>query len=289
LKEGVIKKDLRQTPDATSLSLADRWILSRFHEALSDFTASLESYKINEAANRIYEFLWHEFCDWYLEIAKLSIDKPATQVTLYNVLEKSLRVLHPIMPFITEEIWQLLPKLHKEKSIMISSWPHVQKEFISKKIDGSMEIVINAIQAIRNLRSVWHIDPAKEMAVFIKIKNKHVEPVISENISCITKLGRVSISEMSAGIKKPNHSAAAVFKDLEIFLPLEGIIDIEKEKLRLSQKVEEITGIIGGIDKKLKNKNFTEKAPKEVIENEKERKTALCQELEGLRKNLKEL
>ena len=289
LKEEHVKKDLCLISQDPSLSLADRWILSRFYSALKDFTKSLDSYRINEAANRIYDFIWHEFCDWYIETAKLTIEEPHTQITLYKVLEKSLRVLHPIMPFIAEDIWQRLPREHDTKSIMVSPWPKVQSQFISKKIDNEMNALINVIQAIRNLRAVWRIETRKELDIIIRAKNKSDQARINENLVYIKKLAKIRNIEISQDIKRPAHSAVAVIEGVEIFLPLEGIIDIEKEKARLENKINEISVYLENIKKKLKNEDFMSKAPKEVVQKEEERKEVLEKEMEGLRKNLKEL
>ena len=289
LREDLLKKDLCQIAKDPNLSLGDRWILSRFYQALGDFTKSLESYRINDAANRVYEFIWHEFCDWYLEIAKLSINEPHTQITLYKVLEKSLRLLHPIMPFITEDIWQRLPREHNTASIMITSWPHLQKQFISKKIDNEMEILISVIQTVRNLRATWHVEPMKEVDICIKVKKKKDLTLINENKAYINKLARVKNISVSNKLKKPKHSAVTVKGDIEIFLPLEGIIDLEKEKNRLKKKLGEISNLLKGIEGKLKNRNFISKAPKQVVEKEKKRAAFLKTEIKNLKKNLKEL
>ena len=286
LKENMIKKDLCQMENDPSLTLADRWILSRFYQALDDFSKSLSAYRINDAANRIYEFIWHEFCDWYLEIAKLTIDQPHTQITAYKVLEKSLRVLHPIMPFITEDIWQRLPKEHPTESIMVSPWPHVQKRFISKKIDTEMALLINVIQAIRNLRVTWRIAPSAKIRVSIKTKREKDKGDLNANSAYIRKLARVDDIDIKTSIRKPKHSAVAVIRDIEIFIPLEGIIDLEKEKQRLEKRIQELSILLNGIEKKLGNKTFLSKAPKDVVKKEKARKAVLKTEIVGLKSNL---
>ena len=289
LKENLVKKDLCQMANDASLTLADRWILSRFYEALRDSQESLESYRINDAANRIYEFIWHEFCDWYLEIAKLTIEDAHTQLTLYKVLEKSLRMLHPIMPFITEEIWQSLPREQKTDSIMVTSWPHVQKELISKSVNSKMTLLINIIQAIRNLRATWHIDHQAKIDIFIKVKKKNTVSLLEANAMYVNKLARVGNMNISTTMKKPPHSAFSVIQDIEIFLPLEGVIDIDKEKKRLGEKRDNLQSELGRVKAKLANKKFISKAPKSVIEKTKERKEVLKKEVGSLEKNLKAL
>jgi len=286
LKEGLVKTSLCQMTNDTTLTLADRWILSRFYQMLGDFTKSLESYRINDAANRIYDFLWHEYCDWYLEIAKLTIEEPHTQVTLYKVLEKSLRVLHPIMPFITEEIWQRFPREHETQSIMVTSWPNTQKAFASKKIDSEMGLLINIIQAIRNLRATWRIDHKAEVDVFIKGGTKTKLSILKRESAYLKKLARVGKVNVEAALKKPPHAAVALAGDIEIFLPLEGVIDIDKEKNRLGEKLKGLSSEFERTEAKLTNKNFTSKAPADVVRKVRERKEALSKEVSALKKNL---
>ncbi len=289
LKEGMVKKGLRGTAAEPGLTLADRWILSRFYTALESVTKSLESYRINDAAARIYDFLWHEYCDWYLEIAKLTMGERHTQVTLYTVLEKSLRVLHPVMPFITEDIWQRLPGERSSGSVMTSKWPHTQKAFINEKADSEMRELISIIQSIRNVRAAWNIPHGKEISVFVKVKNKRVASSLNVNATYVKKLARVEKLEISATAQKPPHAALAVIGDTEIFVPLEGVIDIEKEKKRLEKKYGVLLAEREAAEKRLKNKNFISKAPEDVIKKTRIRKDFLKIELRSLKKNMSAL
>ena len=287
LKEEAVKKDLCQMAKDSTLSLADRWILSRFYQALGFLSDSLETHRINDAAQRIYEFIWHEFCDWYLEMAKLTIDEPHTQITLYKVLEKSLRMFHPIMPFITEDIWQRLPREHGTDSVMVSKWPHMQKAFISKKIDSEMDILISIIQAVRNLRATWRIDHKKELDLVIRVKSKSILSSLKANDAYIKKLARVGNLTLSAAAGKPAHSALSVLGNMEIFLPLKGVIDIDVEKKRLEGKLAAMADELKRAEAKLKNKNFLSKAPKEVILKARERFGTIKESMGHLKKNLR--
>ena len=290
LKEEFVKRDLCQAAADPALTLGDRWILSRFYQMAGDFAKFIESYRINDAASRIYDFLWHEFCDWYLEIAKLTIDEPHTQITLYKVLEKSLRVLHPIMPFVTEEIWQRFPKEHGTESIMVTKWPHLQKAFISGKVDSEMELIIDVIQSVRNLRATWRIEHSKKVDIFIKTKSKRDTDSLNANTAYLKRLaGTGENIEISTSIKKPKQSAVSVMEDIEIFLPLGGLIDIEKEKKRLTGKLGELKGLLKGVEARLKNRRFMAKAPAEVVEKTRERKASLRAEANSLEKNLSAL
>ncbi len=287
LKPEEVDADLCVFFKAMKLSLPERWILSRFYSTLSYVERCLDEYKFNEAANSIYEFIWHEFCDWYIEIAKSTINEKTSQVILYKVLEKSLRMLHPFMPFVTEEIWQRLPR-DKDKagdSIMVQAWPHVQSQMISKEAEAKMQLLIELVTAVRNIRSVWNIEPHKEINVAINLHKKEDEKLLSENGAMIKKLARVS--ELKIGkFAKPKNSAVAIVKDLEVYVPLEGLIDFEKESTRLKKEETRIKAEIKSISTRLKDKNFTSKAPQEIVARQKERKAELDLQLKKITENL---
>ncbi len=265
--------------------LKDKWILSRFYQTLEEVTGALDNFRFNDAAKTLYEFFWHQFCDWYIELSKKNIKEEATQVVLYKVLEKTLRVMHPIMPFVTEELWQGLP--HEGNSIMVSSWPQMQKQFINKKAESRMEMIISSITAIRNIRSVWQIEPAKRLAVKICAHKKPLENLLNAHSPYIKELAKVDSLEIGQKLKKPKHSAVAVVGDSEIFVPLEGIIDVKKEAKRLTQKIKELEHILHSNDKKLKNKQFLSRAPKEVVVQTKQKQAQLKDAVKKLKANLK--
>lgn len=290
LDENEINVDLCVFFKGQKLSLPEKWILSRFYSTLHDVEECLDAYKFNEAANIIYEFVWHEFCDWYIEIAKATITEKTTQVILYKVLEKTLRMLHPFMPFITEEIWQQMPRSKDAKgdSIMIQPWPHIQKGMVSEKAEAEVKYLIDAITAIRNIRSVWNIEPRLEMKAFINVSEKKDQKFLSDNEGFLKRLSR--LSELSVGtMAKPANSAVTVVGNLEIYVPLEGLIDLEKEKERLKKEEDRINNEIKAISARLKDKNFTLKAPKEVVERQRARKTELELQINKLKDNLSHL
>ena len=265
--------------------LKDKWILSRFYSTLEAVTKALDNFRFNEAARAVYEFFWHEFCDWYIEFSKKSISQEVTQVVLYKVLEKTLRILHPLMPFITEEIWQNIP--HEGKSIMVSPWPHMQGEFIDKKSEQKMQQIISCIIAIRNIRSVWQIDPAKRIKVIICAAKKTSESLLKSYALYIKDLAGIEALEIGKRLKKPESSAVAVAAGVELFVPLEGIIDVAKEEKRLEEKLQNLAYILHNSERKLKNKQFLSKAPKEIVAQEKEKAAHLKESIKKLRDNLK--
>jgi len=282
-----VRVDLCAFYDNSKLELKERWILSRFYQALKSVGEALDSYKINEAAKRIYEFFWHEFCDWYLELAKSTFPKDDTQVILYKVLEKSLRILHPFMPFVTEQLWQLIP--HEGDSIMVATWPHLQENLIDKKADRRMELVIGVITSIRNIRSTWRIESKRSVSVYLKSAKEESRKILAENGDYIKRLARVEGLNIAARQKRPKTSAAAVFGDTEIYVPLEGIVDYQKEKKNISDKLEALETRLKDLSAKLKDNKFLKNAPKEVIQKFKSTKEELEVQAEKLKSNLKSL
>ena len=299
LKPENINVDLCVSYVSPDMNLADKWILSRFYQMLQGLEAAVENYRFSEASSLIYEFFWHEFCDWYIEFSKPYITETHTQIVLYKLLEKSLRALHPFMPFITEEIWQNLnsltenqtPKTEHRKldsSIMAQKWPHIQKQMIDKKIEGRMRILIDTIAAVRNIRASWNINPSSRVNIIIKAR-KDTAAIFAESQAYIKNLARVETLKIDENAEKPPKSAAAVVKGIEIYVPLEQYIDLKGERERLSKKIGEISGILKGIDIKLKNKEFLKKAPEEIVKNQKEKKIELSDTLNRLKNNMKDL
>jgi len=281
-----VESDLCSFFEKEDLSLADRWILSSLYRTMELVVEALDSYKFNEAARLLYEFIWHRYCDWYVEIAKLSIDEQKTQLILYKVLEKSLRMLHPFMPFVTEEIWQ---KLEPDKPIMASSWPHLQKQIIDNVSEKKMERVIDIIVAIRNIRAEVNVGHKNSIDVIISTSDKEIIGLKDELSSYANKLSNVRGLKIEQLAKRPKLSASSVLDSCEIFIPLEGLIDVDVEKKRLGKSLQNLESALKGLDKKLKNKAFVERAPKEVVEREKERQAGLKDKAERIKRNIEDL
>lgn len=276
------------------LTLADKWIISRLQKLIDTVTTSFGKYRFQEASLALNNFIWHQFCDWYLEISKIGIYKSdektkiKTFSILFYILENALKLLHPIMPFITEEIYQRIPN-KKDESIMISQWPEKDTELVDEQSEQDMEIVQRIVSSIRNLRALMRIKPEQEINVIITGKEEAKIEVIEKAEKYIRFLAKVSKIEYGVEIKKPKHSAINVTDNLEIFIPLEGLIDFEAEAKRLQKEVNEIKSDIEKLRKKLANKNFIEKAPQEVVEKVKEKEKLYTQNLELYEKNLKAL
>ena len=246
--------------------LVNRWILSRFYSTLKQVNNNLAAYRFNEAANLLYGFFWHEFCDWYLEMIKSDIKNPQIQVVMYKVLEKFLRAIHPFMPFISEEVWQALP--HQGKSISIQPSPHIQEQIIDKKLEERMSLILETITTIRNMRQELDIPQDEEINAIISSAAKETRELVSglsAQIKKLAKLSRLDIEQKYTHIKS---SISAIVKDMHITLPLEGVIDIEKEKAKLEDRIAKVEAEIKAKEKTLANKEFVKKAPEEIVAKE---------------------
>jgi len=275
------------TLDCTALTLPDRWILSRLNSTVKDVTQMLGEYRFDLAAGTIYSFFWREFCDWYVEFAKIQMQeggkrKDNTVAVLVNTLDTALRMLHPFMPFITEEIWQ---QLHSS-SIMTAPYPSAEDALIDEAVESQMESVMDIIKNIRSLRSELNIPPSKEVDVYLKIDSDAVRKLIEGQMVCIKRLSSAGNTITGADIQRPELSAILIFPGGEIYLPLAGIIDIDKEKGLLEKRLKNINDEISRIDKKLSNMDFVEKAPQEVVLKEKEKHRELMDQKERIESNL---
>ncbi|HEX9020027.1 MAG TPA: class I tRNA ligase family protein, partial [Nitrospirota bacterium] len=279
-----LDEDFAPNPDlaATDFSLADRWILSRLQSVSKDARTSLAEYRFNDAASALYQFIWHEYCDWYLEFSKPALNQEkgsasrrAAQTALAHVLETSLRLLHPIMPFITEEIWQNLPgKVRSKKrsgqreSIMIAPYPAADEKLINTGIERDMETVMDLIMAIRNIRGEMNIAPSLQIKAIVKAENEKVGERLEMAAGYVRTLARLSGLRIGAAEEKPKAAATGVIKGAEVYVPLEGVIDLTQERDRLQKEIAKISKDIEVFSKKLANKNFVDKAPKEVVEKD---------------------
>jgi len=275
------KADLCVFFEKEKLDIVNRWILSRFYSALKDLERNLEAYRFNEAANIIYGFFWHEFCDWYLELIKPKINDPHNQLVMYKVLEKSLRMMHPFMPFITEELWQRLP--HGGSSITASSWPHMQKQIIDKEAEKTMSEVFGIVGAIRNMRLALDI-PASSHNIEVKIypADKKARLRIESNSAYIKNLAKASKLAIGENYRHSEDEYVNVLKGMHIAIPLKGVVDAVKYKEKINAKILKAQADIKIKKAMLANKGFTRNAPKEIVEGEKEKLTVLSEELKKL-------
>jgi len=284
LKDG-ISDDISKI-DQNEFSLADKWILSSLKRAKDSVEKSLSAYKFNEAANTLYDFIWHKYCDWYIEVAKSSIDSEKTQAILFKVLSESLKMLHPFMPFITEQIWQ---NLDQKEPLMASSWPSLDESIVDIKAEEAMQKIVDVIVGIRNIRADMNILPKAELECSVSTDDKSLKDSEEELRSYASRLARVKELRVEKLKEKPGFSASGVLDFGEIFIPLEGLIDIDLEKQRLEKALGEQESLLNTVSKKLSNKNFVDRAPKEIVAKEKEREKLLTDKIDRLKDNIKSL
>ena len=278
------------------LSLADKWILSRLNRAVDSVTGSLEGFRFNEAANTAYEFFWHEFCDWYVELVKPEMTKDEfkgtqrkkiVQAILVHCIDSALKMIHPFMPFVTEEIWQNLP--HEGNSIMASSWPKSDKGLYDDGAEQEMSVAIGIISVIRNIRAEFNIQPQKTCKAVIAAGSGKSREAVTKSSEYIKGLARLESLDISDRLTRPKASSVSISGDCEICVPLEGLVDLESEKRKMMLKIGELSKYTGSIESKLRNKNFTDRAPREVVDNEKNKLAEANISLEKLKENLKRL
>jgi valyl-tRNA synthetase len=256
-------------------SVADRWILSRLGATVGAVRKALDAYRFNDAAAALYHFVWGELCDWYLEIAKRSLyqtedarARAATQRTLVTALETTLRLLHPLMPFVTEEIWQRLP--HEGDSIMVAPFPRVSRKWRDPEAERLMQPVLDIVGAIRSVRSESRIAPSAEVAVTVRPGDPDARAVIEEAAGLIGALSRSRVTVATDGAR-PAHSAHAVAGAADVYVHLEGVLDLAAERTRLAREIEKAGREIAFLEGKLARPEFVQRAPAEVVERERAR------------------
>jgi len=249
------------------LSLADRWILARLNRAAQEVNGSLEQYNLHEASRTIYRFFWHEFCDWYLEMIKLHPER-SKPVLLY-VFESALRMLHPFMPFLTEELWQTIP--HEGESIVIASYPAFEPEFADAAAESQAEMIQDVIVKVRNIRSEMSVETKQAVVVRIATEDSNVASLLTGARDYIYRLATVSQLEIVPRLEGNKLAAQAVAAGCALEVPLEGLIDRDAERGRLARELEKARKEIDGLDRKLSNASFVENAPAHVVEENRRR------------------
>jgi len=277
------------------LTLVDRWILSRYASIVEKGTEALENFDLGEGGRLLFEFIWSEFCDWYIELTKPrlynkedAVARHTAQSVLLEVLEGTLRLLHPYMPFLTEEIWQNLPN-EGEGSIMVQFWPQVP-QYKDAEAESNMTLLMDTIKAIRNIRAEMKVSPGQKVEILILAPDGVQRKVLENGKPDILKLAggaRVDIFERLA--EKPAQSASAVLEGVEIYLPLKGLMDFDKEITRIEKEIIAASQDIQSLDLKLNNPGFTNKAPAAVVAKERERLEGLLARKVALEERLKEL
>ncbi|MBO8128576.1 MAG: valine--tRNA ligase [Peptococcaceae bacterium] len=278
-------------PVKAELTLADRWILSRYQDTVVRVSENMEAYELGEAARVLYEFIWDEFCDWYIELSKPRLyrgtpeEKAAAQHVLVTVLEGTLKLLHPFMPFITEEIWHHLPQTGE--TVMLAPWPESKPELRDAGAEKQMNDIIEVIRTIRHLRSEMNVPPAKRAEAVLVAGNDRVYEIINTWQDYIADLARADVKVVKSLASKPQQAAHGMARGTEIYIPLAGLIDIDKELARLKKELQELEKELNRVNSKLRNEGFLKKAPAEIVAKEKNKQEELTQKRMALEARLR--
>ena len=253
-----------------SYTLPDRWVLTRLGLVSEGVSTAIDEYRFNDAAGLCYQFVWHEFCDWYLEMAKQGLYgmdedlKKSSRRTVLKVLQAILKLLHPFMPFVTEEIWQKLPGT--TSSIMIAEFPEASDFMKDEDAIKEMSLLMEVITGIRNIRGEMNISPSRRVNIVIDVADTKDENILKNNLSHIRTLAGVDEISLVSGAPKPDASVSSVFGQNQVHLLLKGLIDFQEEKKRLKKAIKKIEKDIEVSNKKLGNKGFLKKAPADIVE-----------------------
>jgi valyl-tRNA synthetase len=275
--------------------LADKWILSRLNKTINEVTGNLDDFKINDTLKSIYHFFWDEFCDWYLEFIKPRLysesspsAKLTSQVIATYVLKTCMGLLHPFIPFISEEIWQQL-KNSNEDTLVTSPWAVSDPSCINDEAEKEMEFIQKVITNIRTIRSEMNVPPSKKAELLYRTSDKGAAKLVNNYSEYIKQLARIETIQTVKAENDLKSTVTAVVDKVEIFIPLAGLIDLDAEKKRLEKETERISKQLIGLEKKLSNQDFLNKAPKEIIKQEKEKMTSFNEKLNKIKLNLQRL
>ena len=292
--------DAKKPVDKEKYGLAERWILHRLRETVATVADALEKYHFDRAAMAIYHFFWDEFCDWYIEMAKLSLYKNedeasrhATQHTLVLALDTALKLLHPLMPFVTEEIWQRLPKLKEEaESIMLAAYPKADDlAFAADYADAEEKVALlkEIVRSARNLRVDSGLEAGRKIPLVLQAADENRRKDLASFEAYATSLARLESFAVSENYEKSGPCASGVLADVQLFIPLADLIDVEEEVKRAAAKRDKLEKELAIIDNKLSNKNFVERAPEEIVAKQRETREDINFKLDKIVKHIAEL
>ena len=274
-------------------SVADKWILTRLNETIETVTRLADKYEFGEVGRALYNFIWDDFCDWYIEMAKLPLygedeaAKKTTRSILAYVLDQTMRLLHPFMPFITEEIWQNLP--HEGESITTASWPVVKDELTDEKASDEMKLLVEIIRTVRNIRAEVNTPLSKKIKLSLKAKDAETMAVLEKNRSYIERFCNPEELTIGTDIPADDKAMTAIVTGVELILPLQGLLNIEEELKRLQKELDKWQKEVERIEKKLGNEGFMKKAPEKVIEEERAKLADYLEKREAVQNRLKDL
>ncbi len=277
------------------LVIFDKWILSRLEKTIRDVDKAFDEFRLSAASKHLYNFVWNDYCSWYIELIKPDspgeeIREGSISVAVY-VLDKILKLLHPFIPFVTEKTYLELvgDEIGGEETITFGPWPTSDGRHIDDKLESSLEQIQAVVTAVRSMRSELNVHPGRTSDLYVKVDDQWLAKMLEQHIDYFRSLAKVKELHVGTNIKKPPLSASAVISGAEIFLPLEGLIDVEVEKKRLEKELTNLKNLLEKVSKKLANADFLANAPKEVIDREKQKKEDYTERIEKLNKNLEQV
>lgn len=294
MRTGDEKPDISKTPGG-DLILVDKWILSRLERTIETTNKYMAEFKLSAAAKNLYSFTWNDFCSWYIELIKPDqpgqpIRKESLNVAFY-VLDKIIRLLHPFIPFATEEINSRLREFFpgKEETLTFGPWPEATSGFKNEVLETSFESIQSVVNAVRSIRAEMNVPPGKRSDLHIRITDKEMGKLLETYQDYFRSLAKIEKLYIGENIKKPGLSASGIISGAEIFVPLEGLIDIEAEKKRLEKELSNLKNQLEKLSKKLANSDFLKNAPPDIVDKEKGKKTDIEERVEKLNANLEQL
>src|SRR5690625_2069314 len=274
-------------------SLADKWILTRLNETIEHVTYNTDKYEFGEAGRYLYNFIWDDLCDWYIEMAKIPLygddedAKLTTRSVLAYVLDQTMRMLHPYMPFITEEIWQQLP--HEGESITVAKWPEARPEHHAGVASKQMKRLVDIIRSVRNIRAEVDTPMSRQIQLLIQAEDENVVAELESNRPYLERFCTPTDLVLATKVHVPDQAMSAVVTGETIYLPLEGLIDFEKEIERLERELAKWTKEVEFVQKKLSNKGFVAKAPQKIVDEEKQKEQDYLEKQQRVKTRLEEL
>ncbi|WP_416151379.1 valine--tRNA ligase [Salipaludibacillus sp. HK11] len=274
-------------------SIADQWILTRLQETIDHVTKMIDVYEFGEVGRSLYNFIWDDFCDWYIEMAKLPLNgedeeaKHTTRSVLAYALDETMRLLHPFMPFITEEVWQHLP--HKGDSITVASWPEKKVELTNGQAVKDMQLLQEIIRSVRNTRSELNVPMSKQITLYVKANSSEVLAQLERGKAYIEKFCNPSELTIATDVEAPEKSMSSILAGVELYMPLAGLLDLDAEIKRLQSELKRLDGEVTRVQKKLSNEGFVKKAPEKVIDEERAKEKNYLEQQEKVRVRIEEL
>ena len=276
------------------LTLVEKWMLHRVNSTIELVNEATERYRLNEALAHVYDVFWRDYCDWYLELIKPEQDEVMDDETIalaVEIFETMLRLLHPFMPYITEELWSRIAVREAHDALIAASWPSVNQSALDEKAASHFELIKDVITGIRNIRAQYSVPPREPISATISFSDEKVGEgfSLSDYDSYFRRL--VWIDELTTGIKlqKPPASASSIVGAIEVFVPLEGLIDLGVERERLEKEIEQKEKFLSSLQKKLQNEQFVARAPQEIVDGERAKEKEAIAELNLLKSNLTSL